>query len=222
MPLVEFPIKAPAPKNLSKSNPSLISQNGVASLVYGTAGNAGNTEDHPSLPDGKDKYRSTNWTGYVTAGQTITVAKIHAIIDAVNNERNRRDRGDIDDELTKTDIDNSTLISHTHFNKVRAGVAGCVAGTSDEAYATDGSDTVTTYTHPAAVVASNNVEQDDKITATGVNAILIDINNAGNQCICNCNYCSCNCNYCTCNCNYSCTCNCNYSDVTTKENIAYM
>jgi hypothetical protein len=32
-----------------------------------------------------------------------------------------------------------------------------------------------------------------------------------NYCTCNCNYCTCNCNYCTCNCNYACTCNCNYA-----------
>ena len=214
MPLVEFPIRAPGnaskPGQVTRPNATQISQDGVASLIYGTAGSAGNTADHPSLPDGKDKARTANWTDYVSAGQTITVAKIHAIIDAVNNERGRRDRGDIDDELTKSDIDNSTLITETHFNQVRAGVAGCVAGTSDEAYANDGADTITTYTHPAAVVASNNLEDGDTITATGVNAILIDINNAANQCTCNCNYCSCNCNYCTCNCNYSCTCNCNY------------
>jgi hypothetical protein len=43
-----------------------------------------------------------------------------------------------------------------------------------------------------------------------------------NYCTCNCNYCTCNCNYCTCNCNYSCTCNCNYSDEELKKNIIYI
>lgn len=43
-----------------------------------------------------------------------------------------------------------------------------------------------------------------------------------NYCTCNCNYCTCNCNYCTCNCNYACTCNCNYSDIRLKKNVIYI
>ena len=43
-----------------------------------------------------------------------------------------------------------------------------------------------------------------------------------NYCTCDCNYCTCNCNYCTCNCHYSCTCNCNYSDERVKEEIEYI
>jgi len=43
-----------------------------------------------------------------------------------------------------------------------------------------------------------------------------------NYCTCDCNYCTCNCNYCTCNCNYACTCNCNYSDEELKKEISYV
>jgi hypothetical protein len=61
-----------------------------------------------------------------------------------------------------------------------------------------------------------------KITAKNLNDMITTVVNAGNQCLCNCNYCTCNCNYCTCNCNYACTCNCNYSDERLKENIEHV
>jgi len=61
-----------------------------------------------------------------------------------------------------------------------------------------------------------------KITAANINALINELNAAGNVCTCNCNYCTCNCNYCTCNCNYACTCNCNYSDERLKVNVEYL
>ena len=81
---------------------------------------------------------------------------------------------------------------------------------------------VITYSAATAPTGSTAVAAGNLITASGLNALITELNNAGAVCTCNCNYCTCNCNYCTCNCNYSCTCNCNYSDERVKTNIEYM
>lgn len=48
------------------------------------------------------------------------------------------------------------------------------------------------------------------ITPAQLVELRINLNDAEDDCTCDCNYCTCNCNYCTCNCNY-CTCDCNYA-----------
>ena len=48
-----------------------------------------------------------------------------------------------------------------------------------------------------------------KIEGSILTEARTNINDAENDCLCNCNYCTCQCNYCTCDCNY-CTCQCNY------------
>ena len=81
---------------------------------------------------------------------------------------------------------------------------------------------ITTFPQVPVPSGANNFVAGAKITSAIVNALIDEINSAGNVCTCNCNYCTCNCNYCTCNCNYSCTCNCNYSDEQLKSNVEYM
>jgi hypothetical protein len=82
--------------------------------------------------------------------------------------------------------------------------------------------TPTTFPQASAPTMSYTFTRGDKITASDINTLIAEINNAGATCLCNCNYCTCNCNYCTCNCNYACTCNCNYSDERVKTNIEYL
>jgi len=81
---------------------------------------------------------------------------------------------------------------------------------------------VTTFSQLSAPSGASDFVKGAKITSAIVNALIAEINAAGNVCTCNCNYCTCNCNYCTCNCNYSCTCNCNYSDEQLKSQVEYI
>ena len=60
-----------------------------------------------------------------------------------------------------------------------------------------------------------------KIEGAILTEVRANLNDAENDCLCNCNYCTCQCNYCTCNCNYGCTCNCNYSDEELKQEVEY-
>ncbi len=60
-----------------------------------------------------------------------------------------------------------------------------------------------TWTHDVPI-ASSSIIIDEYIEE-----YRAKVNDAEDDCLCNCNYCTCNCNYCTCDCNY-CTCNCNY------------
>lgn len=225
MPLCEFPIRPPGnasrPGEARKADANLIQQNGIASLVYGISGSAGTTDAHPNLVDGTDKALSSDRLSAVSSTTRIEVTAWQGAINQINAERNRRGRGDIDDEIVVGDITSSTKINHQHFNAMRDGINVSSNG-SDQAYATDNSVTITTYSAAPGVQTSSAAVQNGIIYASDVNKLVADVNSAGRACICNCNYCSCNCNYCTCNCNYSCTCNCNYSDVTTKENIVYM
>jgi len=68
------------------------------------------------------------------------------------------------------------------------------------------------FSVPAYTTGGGTHVAENTITASGINALITKVKDAGAVCLCNCNYCTCNCNYCTCNCNYACTCNCNYSD----------
>jgi hypothetical protein len=86
-----------------------------------------------------------------------------------------------------------------------------IAGPSNpQAYNTNQSTTITTFPTAPVPSGSGNFVRGQKITVGIINALIDEVNAAGQVCTCNCNYCTCNCNYCTCNCNYSCTCNCNY------------
>lgn len=218
MPLCEFPIRTGA--QVTRPSPTLISQDGIASLVYGIAGSAGTTDAHPNLVDGTDKALDSDRLSAVSNTQQITVNAWRAAVDQINAERGRRGRSSMEAGLG-TAINADAKINHEHFNTMRAGINISSNG-SDQAYATDNSTTITTYSAAGGVQTSSAAVQNGVIYASDVNKLVADVNSAGRACICNCNYCSCNCNYCTCNCNYSCTCNCNYSDVTTKENIVYM
>lgn len=83
----------------------------------------------------------------------------------------------------------------------------------DQAYNTNGSDTVTTFGghgQPGFIRPVSSYAPGAVIYASTINTIASSIIQAGSICTCNCNYCTCNCNYCTCNCNYACTCDCNY------------
>ena len=199
MPLCEFPIKTG--KEVVKADTAEISQDGLASETYGSAGSnaAGNV------------------ISSVTNTQELTKAAFDATKIIINTERERRGRS----AATMPAVTTDTKIRASHFNDLKSAIQVASVG-EDEAYEPSG--TVTIASYPAASAPSSfptsTVAQ--TITVSHINKLIADINTASNQCTCNCNYCSCNCNYCTCNCNYSCTCNCNYSDVTTKENIAYM
>lgn len=61
-------------------------------------------------------------------------------------------------------------------------------------------------THTDIVMRKDIIKNDN----VGINDVISRILNAGQHCVCDCNYCSCDCNFCTCNCDYSCTCNCAY------------
>jgi hypothetical protein len=221
MPLSNLTIKTGA--QVTKPNPSLISQDGVASLVYGTSGTAGNVEQHfNNSLNGNDKALDSDRLGTVNSTTVISVTGWREFVDQINAERARRGYLSMEAGL-RSAINADAKISHEHFNSMRTGIQiGPGLFDIDQAYATDNSITITTYPLPSAPSSATEAVQNGVIYASDVNKLVADVNGAGRACICNCNYCSCNCNYCTCNCNYSCTCNCNYSDVTTKENIVYM
>jgi len=63
--------------------------------------------------------------------------------------------------------------------------------------------------HPFVGSWAYNYTTISKIESAILTEVRSNLNNAENDCLCNCNYCTCQCNYCTCNCNY-CTCDCNY------------
>jgi hypothetical protein len=217
MPLCTFPDKPANTKERQKSNNNLISQNGKATLAYGTNNSTGNIASHPNIAAGQKKSIS-HGVGNVSAGDSISKTGMDSFRTKINAERTRRGQS----TSTFTAITaGTTTIAASHFNELKSAIQVSGNG-SDQAYATSASAAITTYGAPGAQSNMATQSAGNPVYASQINKLVKDINDAGSACTCNCNYCSCNCNYCTCNCNYSCTCNCNYSDVTTKENIVYM
>ena len=147
--------------------------------------------------------------GAVVAGGSITAALFNTLINNTNSERVRRGAG-----TTLTTVSVGTSINATHFNNIKTALE-IVGQPASQAYNVSGTVTVVTYPQAAAPSGSTAVSVGTSITATGLNALITELNNAGAVCTCNCNYC-------TCNCNYACTCNCNYSDERVKTEIEYM
>lgn len=176
-----------------------------ATLAYGTNNSTGDTASHPSITDGRKK--TVPYSSLLSVSNTTKIAAgswdLYRI--TIASERTRRGL----DAATMTNVAADTSISSGAFNEMRNAVYEQQTS-EDEAYATDGSVTVTTYGKAARYRTSSAAAADTKITASNMNKLITDVVNSGAACTCNCNYCSCNCNYCTCNCNYSCTCNCNY------------
>jgi hypothetical protein len=124
-----------------------------------------------------------------------------------------------------------TLPSVSAGNQITAATAGTVAGVFNQEvvrrqganpgfgtpsgliYATNLNalkDALANAPYPYTNAVFTGVSSGSKIFATDLNNLCSLVYQAGQVCLCNCNYCTCNCNYCTCDCNYACTCNCNY------------
>ena len=148
-------------------------------------------------------------TGTGPQGQPILSSTFvfNGIVDAVNAERGRRGYATVSLPITNP-------VQASQFNAVKAALE-VVGPAASQAYNTSGTITITTYPQSPAPSGATAVAPGQAITATSVNALITELNNAGAVCTCNCNYC-------TCNCNYACTCNCNYSDKRLKDNIAFI
>lgn len=157
----------------------------------------------------------SNYTGGIGDGQPCTVnvtdfgiptvldntailaEHINILRATINDEENRRQGS-----LTNfgVDLNSNNTVQTSHWLQIKSAL-----------------DTLEQWTHTYPGSKSgfksyswtNTPSQNDYITDDFINEVKSKINDAENDCLCDCNYCTCNCNYCTCNCNY-CTCNCNY------------
>jgi hypothetical protein len=159
----------------------------------------------------------------VTAGSgQVTTAKFREIETAVNQERIRRGAGS-GPVVTARFIG---FIEAADLNFLRTSVEVQGVAPNPSSYTESGNNTplVTRFFTQAAPPYGDffGVDRDVLIYADDVNNMINKVVNAGQVCVCNCNYCTCNCNYCTCNCDYACTCNCNYSDVRLKTDIEFV
>jgi hypothetical protein len=173
---------------------------GIVTLVYGL--NASNAVSH-AVPN-------------VNKTTVISADFFNTLINKTNTERNRRGYATIPASVTK-----DTLVFASLFNGIKTALE--VPGpAATEAYNISGTATIVTFPQAPTPSGAATVGATGLITASNVNLLIDELNDAGAVCTCNCNYCTCNCNYCTCNCNYACTCNCNYSDERVKTSIEYM
>jgi len=195
--------------------------------VYRSSGNQGFQPDYSatgggnyaSSPYGTAGSDTVTYTiADVADGDEILASKINEIYDRADEERQRRGKGH-----TGWGVGAGNQITHDHLQNI-------LWQMNDAGYSN---------------VWFNNGWDDvgDVVYAAHVNVVINEIQNAGSQCICNCNYCTCNCNYCTCdcnyctcncnyctcncnyctcNCNFSCPCNCNYSDMRLKRDIEFI
>lgn len=154
----------------------------------------------------------------VAIGTQVTTAKFREIESAVNQERQRR--GSTSAPVVQARF--TGLIEAVDLNFLKSSVE--VQGTAPNPPSYQDGGNVTRYFTQARIPDGDffGVDPNVLIYADDVNNMINKVKNAGQVCVCNCNYCTCNCNYCTCNCDYACTCNCNYSDYRLKENITYI
>ena len=161
--------------------------------VYNPSGNQGFQPDTSATGGSNWDYGTSGNTSSdavtysisdVAIGETITASKINELYDRADEERQRRGKSQLN-----WSVGAGNVVTHDHLQNILYQMND--AGYSN-AWFNDGWD-----------------DEGDTIFASHVNTVIDEIQNAGSQCVCNCNYCTCNCKYCTCNCNY-CTCNCNY------------
>jgi hypothetical protein len=151
----------------------------------------------------------------VTAGTSIIGSSIFtSLVGTVNAERQRR--GNQSTAIATP----QSVPNHNDWNNIAnalTGITGLTLTTTHSGSAPSYSNQSPPTASPFAATAKNA-----KIYASDLNNLITALVNAGQVCMCDCNYCTCNCNYCTCNCDYSCTCNCNYSDARLKTDIRYL
>jgi hypothetical protein len=153
-----------------------------------------------------------------SAGSVIHASDFTAMVNALNAESIRRDRG------TWGLVTPSGTVTASFFTGIASHTAGWTGGngasTNGEGSPGNAS-TIAEITgaYTGFSIGLGSIAPGGPIKSADMVSIANTINTAGAVCLCNCNYCTCNCNYCTCNCNYACTCHCNYSDERLKENI---
>lgn len=154
----------------------------------------------------------------------ILAAHINTLRSVINNEENRR-QGAITN--FGSSLASSNTVNASHWLQIKSALDTLEKWTDTYPGVKSGFKSYSWSYVPS---------QNDYVTDDFINELKVKINDAENDCLCNCNYCTCNCNYCTCNCNYctcncnyctcncnyACTCNCNYSDIRLKKNIIYI
>lgn len=142
------------------------------------------------------------------SGSVIRSSDFTNIVNTLNTESSRRGQGVIASSPSGTITTSSVsggFIALSNFS----GTAPAVNTEGDSSAGT----LITQLSGPWSgygISIPGGIAQGSVIYASDITNLVGQLNSAGSQCVCNCNYCTCNCNYCTCNCDYSCTCNCNY------------
>lgn len=153
---------------------------------------------------------------YVSSSNTVDTAKFRAVEAAVNQERVRR--GSTAAPVVQARF--TGLIEAADLNFLKSSVEVQGRPLNPPGYR-DGDNNFVYFTQASSPTGDFfGVDPNVLIYADDMNNMINKVVNAGQVCVCNCNYCTCNCNYCTCDCNYACTCQCNYSsDIRLKNSI---
>jgi len=184
------------------------------------------TNYSPTVQSGKPC--TTNvviWSPADLDSTAILAIRLNELRVALNQEESRR----VDTQTAfGTAVAAGTITTSAHWAAIRSALETLPNWTNTYPGTKSGNKVYTwTYSNPStgAIITDEVIEEFRLKINDAKDDCLCNCNYCTcncNYCTCNCDYCTCNCNYCTCNCNYSCTCNCNYSDRYLKKNIIYI